>query len=140
MFATFTGTKSGITLLIFALEQKLKVHWNGLQKTFLLSYYTSKSEQAENSLVLPKPCGRKIFLTDLEIVTLDSTFRSPNIMVRTLGIYKSEISKYIFENIHYSLVLTKEINSSIKKCQQTTWLRPLTSCITGKKTTIQLFQ
>ena len=45
--------KSGITLLIFALEQKLKVHWNGLQKTFLLSYYTSKSEQAENSLVLP---------------------------------------------------------------------------------------
>ena len=47
-------TKSGITLLIFALEQKLKVHWNGLQKTFLLSYYTSKSEQAENSLVLPK--------------------------------------------------------------------------------------
>ena len=24
-----------------------------LQKTFLLSYYTSKSEQAENSLVLP---------------------------------------------------------------------------------------
>ena len=50
---TFTGTKSGITLLIFTLEQKLKVHWNGLQKTFLLSYYTSKSEQAENSLVLP---------------------------------------------------------------------------------------
>ena len=35
----FTGTKSGIALLIFALEQKLKVHWNGLQKTFLLSYY-----------------------------------------------------------------------------------------------------
>ena len=30
----FTGTKSGITLLIFALEQKLKVHWNGLPKTF----------------------------------------------------------------------------------------------------------
>ena len=47
------ATKNGITLLIFALEQKLKVHWNGLQKTFLLSYYTSKSEQAENSLVLP---------------------------------------------------------------------------------------
>ena len=46
-------TKSGIKLLIFALEQKLKVHWNGVQKTFLLSYYTSKSEQAENSLVLP---------------------------------------------------------------------------------------
>ena len=44
---------SGIKLLIFALEQKLKVHWNGIQKTFLLSYYTSKSEQAENSLVLP---------------------------------------------------------------------------------------
>ena len=40
-------------MLIFALEQKLKVHWNGLQKTFLLSDYTSKSEQAENSLVLP---------------------------------------------------------------------------------------
>ena len=51
---TFTGTKNGIKLLIFALEQKLKVHWNGIQKTFLLSYYTSKSEQAENSLVLPK--------------------------------------------------------------------------------------
>ena len=34
-----------------ALEQKLKVHWNGVQKTFL---YTSKSEQAENSLVLPR--------------------------------------------------------------------------------------
>ena len=47
------GTKSGIKLLIFALEQKLKVHWNGIQKTCLLSYYTSKSEQAENSLVLP---------------------------------------------------------------------------------------
>ena len=43
-------------MLIFALEQKLKVHWNGLQKTFLLSYYTSKSEQAENSLVLPTLC------------------------------------------------------------------------------------
>ena len=28
------------------------VHWNGLQKSFLLSYNTSKSEQAENSLVL----------------------------------------------------------------------------------------
>ena len=53
----FYGTKtskSGIKLLIFALEQKLKVHWNGIQKTFLLSYYTSKSEQAENSLVLPR--------------------------------------------------------------------------------------
>ena len=47
------GTKSGIKLLIFALEQKLKVHGNGIQNTFLLSYYTSKSEQAENSLVLP---------------------------------------------------------------------------------------
>ena len=44
-------------MLIFALEQKLKVHWNGIQKTLLLSYYTSKSEQAENSLVLPKLCG-----------------------------------------------------------------------------------
>ena len=53
LVVTFTGTKSGITLLIFALEQKLKVHWNGLQRTFLLSYCTSKSEQAENSLVLP---------------------------------------------------------------------------------------
>ena len=30
------------------------MHWNGIQNTFLLSYYTSKSEQAENSLVLPK--------------------------------------------------------------------------------------
>ena len=48
---TFKGTKSGI---IFAQEQKLKVHWNGIQKIFLLSCYTSKSEQAENSLVLPK--------------------------------------------------------------------------------------
>ena len=48
--------KSGIKLLIFALEQKLKVSWNGIQQTFLLSYYTSKSEQAENSLVLPKQC------------------------------------------------------------------------------------
>ena len=47
------GTKSGRTLLILALEQKLKEHWNGLQMTFLLSYCTSKSEQAENSLVLP---------------------------------------------------------------------------------------
>ena len=45
--------KSGIKLLIFALEQKLKVHWNGIQKTFLLSYYTSKSEQAENSFCPP---------------------------------------------------------------------------------------
>ena len=53
MFALLMGTKSGIKLLIFALEQKLKVHWNGIQKTFHLSYYTSKSEQAENSLVLP---------------------------------------------------------------------------------------
>ena len=53
MFTLFTGTKSGIKLLILALEQNLKVHWNGLQKTFLLSYYISKSEQAENSLVLP---------------------------------------------------------------------------------------
>ena len=52
--SSFTGTKSGITLLIFALEQKLKVQWNGFQKTFLVSYYyTSKSEQAENSLILP---------------------------------------------------------------------------------------
>ena len=48
------GTKSGIKLLIIAPEQKLNVHWNGLQKTFLLSYYTSKSEQAENSLFLLK--------------------------------------------------------------------------------------
>ena len=31
-FCTFTGTKSGIQLLIFALEQKLKVYWNGIQK------------------------------------------------------------------------------------------------------------
>ena len=31
----------------------LVVHWNGIQKTFLLSYYTSKSEQADNSLALP---------------------------------------------------------------------------------------
>ena len=56
LVVTFTGTnltKSGIKLFIFALEQKLKVHWNGIQKTFLLSYYASKSEQAENSLVLP---------------------------------------------------------------------------------------
>ena len=54
MFALLRVLKeSGITLLIFALEQKLKVHWNGLQRTFLLSYCTSKSEQAENSLVLP---------------------------------------------------------------------------------------
>ena len=30
--------------------------WNGLQKIFLLSYYASKSEQAENSLVLPIYC------------------------------------------------------------------------------------
>ena len=53
MFAFLQVLKlSGITLLIFALEQKLKVHWNCLQKTFLLRYYTSKSEQAENSLVL----------------------------------------------------------------------------------------
>ena len=59
----FYGTKSGITLLIFALEQKLKVHWNGLQKTFLLSYYTSKSEQAENSVVLAI-----IFLSDLKFI------------------------------------------------------------------------
>ena len=37
--STFTGTKSGIKLLIFALEQKLKtLHWNGIQKTFLFSY------------------------------------------------------------------------------------------------------
>ena len=34
-------------------RKKLKMHWNGLQKIFLLSYYTSKSEQAENSLVIP---------------------------------------------------------------------------------------
>ena len=56
MFAavcTFTGTKSRIKLLIFALEQKLKVHWNVIQNTFPLSYSTSKSEQAEKSLVLP---------------------------------------------------------------------------------------
>ena len=53
MFTTF-ATKSGIKLLIFALEQKLKVQWNDLQKTILLSSYTSKSEQAENSLVLPR--------------------------------------------------------------------------------------
>ena len=32
---------------------KLKVLWNGLPKIFLLSYYTSKWEQAENSLALP---------------------------------------------------------------------------------------
>ena len=32
-------TKSGIKLLIFATEQKLKVHWNGIQKIFLLGYY-----------------------------------------------------------------------------------------------------
>ena len=50
---TFSSTKSGIKLLIFTLEQKLKMHWNGVQKTYLLSYCTSKSEQAENSLVLP---------------------------------------------------------------------------------------
>ena len=30
------------------------MHWNGIQKTYLLSYCASKSEQAENSLVLPK--------------------------------------------------------------------------------------
>ena len=29
------------------------MHWNDLQKTFPLSYYTSKSQQAENYLVLP---------------------------------------------------------------------------------------
>ena len=52
MFALLRVLKVG-TLLIFALEQKLKVHWNGLQMTFLLSYCTSKSEQAENFLVLP---------------------------------------------------------------------------------------
>ena len=50
----FYGTKSRIELSIFALEQKFKVHCNGLQKTFLLSYHTTKSEQVENSLVLPK--------------------------------------------------------------------------------------
>ena len=49
----FYGTKSGIKLSIFALEQKFMVHCNGLQKTFLLSYHTTKSEQVENSLVLP---------------------------------------------------------------------------------------
>ena len=32
------------------------MHWNGIQKTYLLSYCTSKSEQAENSLVLPTYC------------------------------------------------------------------------------------
>ena len=51
------GTKSGIKLLIFALEQKLKMHWNGIHNSFLLGYYTSKSEQAENSLVLPRKCA-----------------------------------------------------------------------------------
>ena len=39
---------------ILLLEQKSKMHWNGIQKTYLLSYCTSKSEQAENSLVLPR--------------------------------------------------------------------------------------
>ena len=38
---------------VTSVEQKLKVHWNGIQKTFLLSCFTSESEQAENSLVLP---------------------------------------------------------------------------------------
>ena len=61
--------KSGIKLLIFALEQKLKVHWNGVQKTFLLSYYTSKSEQAENSLVLPILCSYNTFNHNAKYVT-----------------------------------------------------------------------
>ena len=37
------------------------MHWNGIQKTFLLSYYTFKSEQAENSLVLPTNCETSVF-------------------------------------------------------------------------------
>ena len=44
--------KSGITLLIFALEQKLKVHW-----TFLLR------EQAENSLDLPRQSLLSLHMT-----------------------------------------------------------------------------
>ena len=39
MFALLRGTKSGLKLLIFALEQKLKVHWNGIQKTFLKAFF-----------------------------------------------------------------------------------------------------
>ena len=44
------------TAMLVYSRTKIKValqHWNGLQRTFLLSYYTSKSDQAENSLVLP---------------------------------------------------------------------------------------
>ena len=36
------------------------MHWNGIQKTYLLSYCTSRSEQAENSLVLPTVCFKYI--------------------------------------------------------------------------------
>ena len=61
-------------MLIFALEQKLKVHWNGLQRTFLLSYCTSKSEQAENSLVHPRYYDKKY----LKIVIN----HEPNVMYR----------------------------------------------------------
>ena len=74
MFADVLSTiRIRIKLLTFALEQKLKVHWNGIQKTFLLSYYTSKSEQAENTLVLPT-MWKKLFLTDLEISNSHSGF------------------------------------------------------------------
>ena len=52
MFAillSFTGTKSGIKLLIFALKQKLMGALEfGLQKTFLLSYYIGKTKFSEN--------------------------------------------------------------------------------------------
>ena len=67
MFALLRVLKVVLTLLIFALEQKLKVHWNGLQKTFLLSYYTSKSEQAENSLVLPILYDKLMRSFDIEL-------------------------------------------------------------------------
>ena len=46
------------------------MHWNGIQKTYLLSYCTSKSEQAKNSLVLP---------TDLETVTPDPISSIPDL-------------------------------------------------------------
>ena len=72
MFALLQVLKlSGIKLLIFALEQKLKMHWNGLQKTFLLRYYTSKSKQAENSVLFrsfpPLKNFRHFYFFDLKI-------------------------------------------------------------------------